>query len=196
MTYAGVDGCKGGWFAVMLTEDAGWDAEVFPDVSSLWKRHSRRAKECRMEDLSDARKLLKGLFRSQQLAVLATQSGGQPYGNLVAFAETDDLKQIVFVTSRNTQKYANVSGDRRVALLIDSRRNQVSDFERASAVTAIGAAEEVTGKEREFLARVYAAKHPHLAEFMRRADSAVVKVTPSDYIVAGFDKTQRVRVGD
>lgn len=149
-----------------------------------------------MEDVSDARGLLKGLFRSQRLAVLATQSGGQPYGNLVAFAATDDLKHIVFVTSRNTQKYASATENKKVALLIDSRRNQITDFQKAVAVTAIGAAEESTGEERELLARVYATKHPQLAEFMKRPDSAVVKVTASDYVLAGFDKTQRVRVGD
>jgi nitroimidazol reductase NimA-like FMN-containing flavoprotein (pyridoxamine 5'-phosphate oxidase superfamily) len=149
-----------------------------------------------MEEFSDPRELLKGLFASQQLAVLATQNEGQPYGNLVAFAETEGLKNLVFVTSRNTRKYANVTEDRRVAMLIDSRRNLVSDFERAVAATAIGAAEESIGEERDVLAKVYAAKHPHLAEFTERPDSAVVKVTVSDYIVADFEKTQSVHLGD
>src|SRR4030042_4347027 len=101
-----------------------------------------------MEDLSDLRELLRGLFASQQLAVLATQNGGQPYGNLVAFAECDDLKHLIFVTSRNTRKYTNVTQDERVALLIDSRANQMSDFNKARAVTAIGTAKETTGNER------------------------------------------------
>jgi nitroimidazol reductase NimA-like FMN-containing flavoprotein (pyridoxamine 5'-phosphate oxidase superfamily) len=149
-----------------------------------------------MEDFSDPRELLRGLFASQKLAVLATQDEGQPYGNLVAFAETDDLKHLIFVTSRNTQKYANVTENAKVALLIDSRRNQISDFHTAVAVTAIGAAEEITGNEREFLARVYVAKHPHLAEFMDRPDNAVIRITVSDYVVAGFDKAQRVHLSD
>lgn len=149
-----------------------------------------------MENLSDARELLRSLFTSQRLAVLATQSAGQPYSNLVAFAATDDLKQLVFVTGRHSQKYANLKENNKVALLVDSRRNQVTDFERAVAVTAIGAAEESRGEERDFLTRVYVAKHPRLAEFMQRPDSAVVKVTARDYIVAGFDKTESLRVGD
>lgn len=149
-----------------------------------------------MEDFSDPRELLRGLFASQKLAVLATQDEGQPYGNLVAFAETDDLKHLIFVTSRNTQKYANVTENAKVALLIDSRRNQISDFHTAVAVTAIGAAEEITGNERESLARVYVAKHPHLAEFMDRPDNAVIRITVNDYVVAGFDKAQRVHLSD
>jgi len=33
--YVGVDGCKKGWFAVILTEDGNWDIEVFSDAFSL-----------------------------------------------------------------------------------------------------------------------------------------------------------------
>jgi len=40
MTYVGVDGCKGGWFAVILTADGGWEVEVFPDVFRLWEKYS------------------------------------------------------------------------------------------------------------------------------------------------------------
>ena len=113
-----------------------------------------------MEDSSDTLVLLRNLFASQRLAVLATQNAGQPYGNLVAFTETDDLRHLVFVTSRNTQKYSNVTGNRKVALLVDSRRNQVSDFQTAVAVTAVGTAEEITGNEREVMVKVYVNKHP------------------------------------
>lgn len=132
----------------------------------------------------------------QQLAVLATQNEGQPYGNLVAFAETDELRHLIFVTNRNTRKYTNLKKNRRVALLIDSRTNQTSDFHTAVAVTAVGTAEEITGNEKEPLAKVYVARHPHLGEFITRPDSAVMKVTVSDYIVAGFDKAQRLHLGD
>jgi len=149
-----------------------------------------------MEDLSDYMELLITLLASQQLAVLATQNAGQPYGNLVAFAETDDLKHLIFITRRNTQKYANVAENKKVALLIDSRRNQISDFHTAVAVTAIGAAEEITGSEQDLLARVYVAKHPNLAKFMNHPDSAVIKITVSDYVVAGFDKAQSVHLSD
>ena len=35
MMYVGVDGCKAGWFAVILTEEGDWDIDVFSDVSHL-----------------------------------------------------------------------------------------------------------------------------------------------------------------
>jgi len=40
MTYVGVDGCKAGWFAVMLTADGDWGVEVFADVLGLWRKYS------------------------------------------------------------------------------------------------------------------------------------------------------------
>jgi len=40
MTYVGVDGCKAGWFAVMLTEDGDREAEVFVDMLGLWSKYS------------------------------------------------------------------------------------------------------------------------------------------------------------
>lgn len=36
--FIGVDGCKAGWFAISLTDGFEWDAEVFPDIASLWSQ--------------------------------------------------------------------------------------------------------------------------------------------------------------
>ena len=49
--------------------------------------------------------------------------------------------------------------------------------------------------EKDSLATVYAATHPHLAEVMNQPDSVEIKIEVDDYIVAGFDKAQRVHVG-
>lgn len=38
MDYIGVDGCKAGWFAVVLSEGSNWKANIFPDISSLWNQ--------------------------------------------------------------------------------------------------------------------------------------------------------------
>lgn len=82
--------------------------------------------------------MIKRTFAAQRFAVLVTQSNGQPYCNLVAFAEADNLKNLIFVTSRDTRKYANIQASEKVAVLIDSRINQVSDLNSAVAATALG----------------------------------------------------------
>ncbi|MBI5027063.1 MAG: DUF429 domain-containing protein [Nitrospirae bacterium] len=40
MIFIGADGCKAGWFTVLLTEGNEWKVNVFPDVSSLWDKYS------------------------------------------------------------------------------------------------------------------------------------------------------------
>jgi uncharacterized protein YhbP (UPF0306 family) len=149
-----------------------------------------------LDALDKSAGLVRHLFASEQLAVLSTHYGGQPYSNLVAFAYTDDLKHLIFVTSRNTRKYDNVSADKRVAVLVDSRRRDTSDFQGVAAITALGTAQEATGGEREELLRVYLAKHPHLEAFANNKSSALIKISISDYIIARFDSVSSLHIDD
>jgi nitroimidazol reductase NimA-like FMN-containing flavoprotein (pyridoxamine 5'-phosphate oxidase superfamily) len=150
----------------------------------------------KMKDMSVLRQEVKKLCASQRLCVLATQYDGQPYSNLIAFAETAELRNLIFVTSRNTRKYANSVSNRKVAMMIDNRKNRTADFKTALAVTAIGTAEEVSGSERDVLAETYVSKHPHLAEFVNGSDKALMKVTVTDYIIARFDRVQFIHIDD
>jgi nitroimidazol reductase NimA-like FMN-containing flavoprotein (pyridoxamine 5'-phosphate oxidase superfamily) len=135
------------------------------------------------------KKLLNDLFSSQPLAVLATQSKGQPYANLVAFAANDDLKSLLFATARATRKYANITMDPRVAMVMDSRTNQIVDFQRAIAVTATGIVEEVKGIERNHLLKLYLLKHPHLKKFATSPACALLRVkVDTYYVVRRFQK--------
>jgi heme iron utilization protein len=130
---------------------------------------------------------LRELFASQRLAVLATDHGGQPYVSLVAFAASDDMRQILFATNRDTRKFANLKANNRVSLLIDNRSNLVADFSSAIAVTLIGAGEELAEAERPVGEALYLAKHPHLAEFVTSHGCALVRVQlKSCYLVSRF----------
>jgi len=129
------------------------------------------------------KRLLKDLFSSQPLAVLATQFNGQPYGNLVAFAATEDLKGLLFATARGTRKFANIATDPRVAMVMDSRTNRRVDFQKAVAVTATGMVEEVKGTERNDLLKLYLSKHPHLKKFVTSPTCALLRVEVDAYYV-------------
>ena len=133
---------------------------------------------------------VRSLLSSQKLAVLATQRGGGPYASLVAFAFTGDLKKLYFATSRSTRKFANLSAESRVALLVDSRRNVVEDFHRARAVTVLGRARDLGGEERDKAVDFYLDRHPHLADFTRSPTCAMLEVDVERYILVG--KFQRV----
>ena len=147
--------------------------------------------EIREQELrKDIRRLL-----GERLAVLSTHDEGRPYASLVAFAATEDLRHIVFATSRPTRKYANLRADARVALLVDSRRNEEADFHRAEAVTAIGVVAEITGPEREKYLPLYLAKHPALEDFVRAATCALLCVSVERYLrVKNFQRVSELRI--
>jgi len=149
-----------------------------------------------LKEKQQIKQILNELFTSQKLAVLGTHQGGQPYGSLVAFAATSDLKNLVFATTRATRKFANLRSDPRVSMVLDNRSNRVADFRKAVAATALGRAREVRGKERENLAEMYLAKHPHLKEFVGSPTCALVKMRVEVYyVVWRFQNVFEWRVG-
>ena len=87
---------------------------------------------------SELREKISSVFASQALAVLATQKDSRPYANLVAFAATEDLRILLFSTSRSTRKFSHILDSPQVALLIDNRTNSIRDFGDAVAITALG----------------------------------------------------------
>jgi len=118
---------------------------------------------------------------------LSTEDGGQPYSNLVAFAEADHLRSLLFVTDRNTRKYTNARLNNRVAVLVDSRTNQASDLKTAVAITALGTIREVTGSDKDLFSEIYIVKHRQLADFLNKPMHALMEIVVTGYIVASFE---------
>lgn len=140
--------------------------------------------------------VLRELFATQDLAVLATQGDGQPYACLVAFAATADLREVLFATARSTRKFANLSREPRVSLLIDDRSRRETDFQRGVAVTVTGAARDTAGAKREALLRLYRTRHPSLEAFATAPTSALVAVrVEAYYVVRRFEEVDVVRPG-
>ena len=139
--------------------------------------------------------MIEGVLASQRFAVLATQSEGQPYANLIAFAEADNLRTLLFVTSRDTRKYTNTLEGKKVAVLIDDRTNQALDLNSAVAITALGTIEEASTANKEYLSGVYLAKHPQLRDFLHNPSNALMKVSVTDYVVATFRSVRHFPLG-
>jgi len=148
-----------------------------------------------MKNPDELPELIKRLLASQRFAVIATQSEGQPYSNLVAFAEADNLRSLFFVTSRGTKKYSNTIANKRVAVLVDSRTNQASDLNRAIAITALGTVEEVATDNKDYLSGIYLSKHPQLEDFLHKPSNALMRIAVTDYIVASFESVRRLCIG-
>jgi heme iron utilization protein len=147
------------------------------------------------KDLTKIKRDLKKLLQSQPLAVLATQNRGQPYASLIAFASSNDLKSLYFATTRSTRKYANLSSDSMVAVLVDNRSNKASDFRWAMAATATGKAKEVNARKRKKALELYLAKHPHLREFVHSPTCALCEIrVQTFFVVTRFQHVVEVHV--
>ena len=148
-----------------------------------------------MAHYQDIKEKIRELLTIQKLAVLSTHHSGQPYASLIAFAGKEDLKKIFFVTSRTTRKFANLSADSRVAILINSSLNMDSDFHEAVSVTALGNAKEIHGAEKDEFLRLYLTKHPYLEAFATSPTCAVVGVTITTYVmVKNFQQVMELHI--
>ena len=142
---------------------------------------------------AEMREIVQNLLSSQRLAVLATQMSGQPYTNLIAFAASEDLKEILFATTRATRKFANLTAEPRVSLLMDDRSNEEADFGQAAAVTVMGTAAEVLNLDREARLPLYLKKHPYLEEFVTAPTCALIRVKVEKYLmVTRFQEVREV----
>jgi nitroimidazol reductase NimA-like FMN-containing flavoprotein (pyridoxamine 5'-phosphate oxidase superfamily) len=149
-----------------------------------------------LRKVSEQRKILKDLFADQKLAVLATHSDGQPYANLMAFVASADLKSLFFATTRSTRKFANMASDNRVAMLMDNRSNSEKDFHQAVTVTATGTAREIATRDKKRVQKLYAAKHPHLKDFVSSPNCALMRMkVETYYIVTRFQNVMELHIG-
>lgn len=132
---------------------------------------------------------LRALFQQQLHMVLATHDGTAPYTSLMAFTAAADLDRLFFVTSRATHKYSNMAAHNQVSALIDNRTNRSADFQSALAVTALGQARELLGKDKNGPLALFLQRHPELEPFCLAPSSALMALMVRRYILVGrFDE--------
>ena len=120
---------------------------------------------------------IEALVHTEPFAVLCTQAGGQPYGSLVAFAFSEDLRTFVFATPVATRKYRLLSECDHVALLVDNRGRFPEDMMKVSAVTVTGRASQVeAGSDFARWAGLLTSRHPYLRSFVRAPSTALFRV--------------------
>ncbi len=148
-----------------------------------------------MHNIDDIKQSLRELLSRQYFMALATQANGQPHASLVAFAATDDLEYFYFATPRSTRKYANITQECRVSLLIDNRGNDIKDIATAMGVTVEGLAQEVTTGERDSTLPIYLEKNPAMKEFVQSPHTVFVKVKVLRYrIVTQFQNVVTLEI--
>jgi uncharacterized pyridoxamine 5'-phosphate oxidase family protein len=136
-----------------------------------------------MQHDMDTRQIIHCLLREQQLGVLSTAGDDGPYASLVAYAVSDDDRHLYFATPRTTRKFANLSVNAKVAMLVNNSINRPEDFDKAAAVTAVGKA-MVLGRDNKRPALEYLlARHPYLEAFFKAPGCEIVAVGVSQYVL-------------
>lgn len=102
---------------------------------------------------------------------------GQPYGALVAFAFSEDLRHAVFVTPVATRKYRTLSECDHVALVIDNRSSKANQLMDIEALTITGRSQLIArGDEFEQLAGLLVNRHPYLKSFVNAVSCALFRI--------------------
>jgi uncharacterized protein YhbP (UPF0306 family) len=131
----------------------------------------------------EVRERIRALLQGQPYAVLCTQGGGQPYGSVVAYAFSDDLRAVAFCTPVNTRKYRLLSECENVALVVDSRCAHLDDMMQVEATTATGRAVQLEeGPEYDLWAARLVARHPQLGGFVAAPTSALFRLDMVRYL--------------
>ena len=139
---------------------------------------------------------LRDLLKSQMLGVIATDMSGFPHASLVAYSSTDDLKYLIFATSKNTKKFQNLMRNSNVSLLIDNRENNPSDFNNAITVTAVGVAKKIQ-KNIDYFKDLFIKRHPNLGDFINASDCALLKIKVDKYqFVSNFQNVKYINTND
>lgn len=134
---------------------------------------------CQVHSSRDAKlaSQIRKLINQQSFAVLCTQGQGQPYGSLIAYAFSDDLKSFYFTTPLATRKFKLLTECQRVALVIDSRSEYLLNAERIDALTVTGKALHIqSGAEHVQGIRILKIRHPYMETFLESDSSALFQI--------------------
>jgi len=136
---------------------------------------------------------IRSLADKQPYAVLCVQGEGQPYGALVAFAFSEDLRHAVFVTPVATRKYRLLSECDHVALVIDDRPNKADELMEIEAVTVTGRSQLIErGGEFDQWAGLLVSRHPYLESFVQAPTCALFRIDVVRFLhVARFQEVNQ-----
>ena len=136
---------------------------------------------------------IRRLVTTQPYGVLCTQGEEQAYGSLVAFAFTEDLREVFFCTPVATRKYRLLTLRDRVALVVDDRPEHPGEMMRVEAITATGRAGRIdAGPQYDRCAARLVARHPQLEAFVAADSSALFRITVTRFFhVSRFQEVRQ-----
>jgi uncharacterized protein YhbP (UPF0306 family) len=123
---------------------------------------------------------------------LCTQGEGQPYGSIVFFSFTEDLRFAVFSTPKPTRKFRLLSECEKIALVVDNRSQFPENLMNVEGVTVTGRATELEpGSLYDECAELLLGRHPYMKSFLAASSTALFRIEVKRYIHVG--RFQEVR---
>lgn len=114
---------------------------------------------------------MRDFMKSQPLCVIATVGAdGKPESAIVGFSHTEQLN-IIIGTSKKSRKYANVTQNPHVSIVIG---NQMAEVQYEGDIEVLA-----EGDYKEMVENVHIAKLPGAAEYREDPNQAYMKVTPT-----------------
>lgn len=135
---------------------------------------------------------MKALASQKNICVMATVSGSAPYCSLMAYAVSEDCREIYLATLRATRKFRNLTANPSVSLLIDSR--EIRPRTQAQALTVEGTCHAIEDDAAKINARGRLLEsHPHLMELLDNPDAALLCVRVKSFLLLeGLAEAHRV----
>ncbi|NPV06182.1 MAG: pyridoxamine 5'-phosphate oxidase family protein [Syntrophaceae bacterium] len=123
-------------------------------------------------------KEMKKLVKDKDVCVLATVTDNVPHCSLMSYVADRDCREIYMMTQRGTKKYRNLSANRTVSLLIDTREEDCgADRSKIKALTVTGVFSTIGDKAKKKLVRQrLLRRHPQLKPFAEDPDAEVFAV--------------------
>ena len=141
-----------------------------------------------MNKQTTLKEYIKAILKTSNLAVLATESNGQPHTSLIAITPFENFRQIIFATYRNTLKFRNLSDNNKVAVLIEGEYLSKKGLKESVVLTIIGHTEDISIAGNEAAYQAHLKRHPEMDSFMRSPDCALIRIIAQSYqVVFGID---------
>lgn len=120
---------------------------------------------------------IRTLLKNQPFSILCTQGDCQPYGSLVAFAYSDDMKHLFFTTPTATRKYMLLCNCANVSMVIDSRSQHPDNMKEVEAVTITGKAKQIKdGNDYQRGLKMLKERHPYMKDFLESTSTALFRI--------------------
>jgi len=128
---------------------------------------------------------MKALLRDKDLCVLATSAEGIPHCSLMAYVTNEDCTGLYLATMRNTTKYANLSNNPHVSLLVDTRDDASGKKSATTQALTVAGRCEALGKteERAHARAALLDRHPSLQEVLEHPDTEVLRVAIESFLL-------------